>query len=656
MGYHNPYPRPLIPTDTDPAAVDFRAFYPYTPNEVKHRKRTTSAQLKVLEGVFKKDTKPNATLRNDLALELGMTARGVQVWFQNRRAKEKVKGGKGQAGANKSASEAIDELQDDGPHVKDEAASDSLAQSHNRDSAADEVDAFSRSPDSNSSSASPPQLHLITDANNFPWQNSPVEPTPDSATLPIRPPVNTFVSNSNISTDFYPPRRGSLPANAFPHLAPSLGSPSVDSFDPLVRRCSVDASLQRLANNPFASLARAKNSALFGPGVGVAIPGTTIRHHHQFNRLPYGYHPRRVASSSFASMPQHASMRRLSMDSRPTRLTSLSRTHQSESPSPITPYNAAIRVSLPDQRLYTLSSRPLASPIPGPLPSPGFSFGAASTPSMASPSSGDSERNSPDSLRSFTFRGEEHDDDSATSPSYDAYSRFGSIASIATSESSVNSSYYAEIGGPAVSQLAKERRDSCASGHFIGMLSGLNVEGQVEQMQNSVGYASQEEYSFPNAMELVTSTDVHRHQQQQQVNYPSPTSTITSRDSPHNASVTVGTPNVPISTSSELAFALESKPDQVTRQDQYLVHGGSEQQVDNAYYAAQAQQQQAQEQKIQLSELTYPPSEFSEAYANGVHQQHLDYMAGYNSSGGYADPLSTMDNGMQSVDAFTAYT
>ncbi|KAF9049879.1 homeobox domain-containing protein, partial [Panaeolus papilionaceus] len=50
----------------------------------KHRKRTTSAQLKVLEAIFKKDTKPNASLRTELAAQLDMTARGVQVWFQNR--------------------------------------------------------------------------------------------------------------------------------------------------------------------------------------------------------------------------------------------------------------------------------------------------------------------------------------------------------------------------------------------------------------------------------------------------------------------------------------------------------------------------------------------------------------------------------------------
>ncbi|KAF9451967.1 hypothetical protein P691DRAFT_662105 [Macrolepiota fuliginosa MF-IS2] len=82
---HNPH-FPLHLAPHDPAAVDFRAFYPYTPNEVKHRRRTTSSQLKVLETVFRVDTKPNATLRNDLAAELGMTARGVQVWFQNRSA------------------------------------------------------------------------------------------------------------------------------------------------------------------------------------------------------------------------------------------------------------------------------------------------------------------------------------------------------------------------------------------------------------------------------------------------------------------------------------------------------------------------------------------------------------------------------------------
>lgn len=331
-----------------------------------------------------------------------------------RRAKEKVKGGK----APKAGGETL----------KEEELPRSLKDDDEED---EEADALSQ--------ASPPQLHLITDATKFAWADSPVEPPPDSATFPIRPPPNPFLSSARgvaAATSDPHHRRGSLPATAFPPPHP------VDGFDPLLRRASVDASLQRLANNPFASLARAKNTALYGPGFGVAQPGAAAPSLRHYTRLPYGYpppssHPRR----SVAPVPQYGTTRRLSMDSRQTRLAAMA------SPAPHTPYDAVIRASLPEHHLFALSARALASPIPGPLPSPGFSFGAASTPSMASPSSGDSERNSPDSLRSFPFRSEELDED-ATSPTYDAYSRFGSIASVATSESSITSAYYADIGGP----------------------------------------------------------------------------------------------------------------------------------------------------------------------------------------------------------------
>ena len=70
-----------LPPGVDPAAVDFRTFFPYNPSEVKHRKRTTRSQLKVLEDTFKHETKPNATLRKTLAAQLEMTPRGVQVYF-----------------------------------------------------------------------------------------------------------------------------------------------------------------------------------------------------------------------------------------------------------------------------------------------------------------------------------------------------------------------------------------------------------------------------------------------------------------------------------------------------------------------------------------------------------------------------------------------
>jgi hypothetical protein len=266
------------------------------------------------------------------------------------------------------------------------------------------------------------------------------------------------------SNDLYH-RRGSLPANAFP--ADPSQSPHPDAFDPLVRRRSIDTSLQRLASNPFASLARAKNSALYGPGFGVSLPGRN----HQLNHSPYGHPPQRRGLSHLAAMPQHASLRRLSMDSRSVRIPS--RLNLSPSPSPLTPYNAVVRTSLPDH-LFPVPSRQVASPIPGPLPAPGFSFGAASDTSPT-PSSGDSERNSPDSLHSFTFRSEDNDEDGH----YEAYSRFGSIASIATSDSSVNSSYFSELGGAAVDHLvtsdvrAENRRSSWYVFIFNSYLTSL---------------------------------------------------------------------------------------------------------------------------------------------------------------------------------------
>jgi hypothetical protein len=54
-------------------------FYTYVPNTIKTRKRTTPAQLEILEGVFVSDKKPNAPRRKDLAKKLKMSPREVQV-------------------------------------------------------------------------------------------------------------------------------------------------------------------------------------------------------------------------------------------------------------------------------------------------------------------------------------------------------------------------------------------------------------------------------------------------------------------------------------------------------------------------------------------------------------------------------------------------
>lgn len=67
---------------------DFRPTF-YNPFEIKHRRRTSRAQQQVLEDAFSNNPKPNSTIRRVLAQKLEMTPRGVQIWFQNRRAKEK---------------------------------------------------------------------------------------------------------------------------------------------------------------------------------------------------------------------------------------------------------------------------------------------------------------------------------------------------------------------------------------------------------------------------------------------------------------------------------------------------------------------------------------------------------------------------------------
>jgi hypothetical protein len=61
----------------------------YNPFEIKHRRRTSRGQFKILEKAFIENPKPNGKIRQGLAESLSMSPRGVQVWFQNRRAKAK---------------------------------------------------------------------------------------------------------------------------------------------------------------------------------------------------------------------------------------------------------------------------------------------------------------------------------------------------------------------------------------------------------------------------------------------------------------------------------------------------------------------------------------------------------------------------------------
>merc|ERR1711890_64752 len=61
----------------------------YNPFYVKPRRRIPKNHKVILEKVFEFDQKPAASVRKKLSEQLQMDMRAVQVWFQNRRAKEK---------------------------------------------------------------------------------------------------------------------------------------------------------------------------------------------------------------------------------------------------------------------------------------------------------------------------------------------------------------------------------------------------------------------------------------------------------------------------------------------------------------------------------------------------------------------------------------
>lgn len=81
-----------LPTYETFHKLPFGEFSPnfYNPFQVKHRRRTTKEQYHTLEASYMENPKPTSNTRRKLSLQLNMTTRGVQVWFQNRRAKSKA--------------------------------------------------------------------------------------------------------------------------------------------------------------------------------------------------------------------------------------------------------------------------------------------------------------------------------------------------------------------------------------------------------------------------------------------------------------------------------------------------------------------------------------------------------------------------------------
>ncbi|GAA5875256.1 hypothetical protein JCM16303_000557 [Sporobolomyces ruberrimus] len=75
----------------------------------KRRRRTTPAELAILEQEYHLNQRPDQPERAKIALRLGMTNRAIQVWYQNRRQKDK-KDSSSNAGSSRGSSVASGDL------------------------------------------------------------------------------------------------------------------------------------------------------------------------------------------------------------------------------------------------------------------------------------------------------------------------------------------------------------------------------------------------------------------------------------------------------------------------------------------------------------------------------------------------------------------
>jgi len=150
--------------------VKFPGGFP-DPNNKKKRQRTSPDQLAILEQIFQTDKMPSQQTRVQLADQLGMSSRRVQIWFQNKRAK--VKRGKSSDGFQPPSSPSLDI--DDGGSPSSLTLSSSSCLSEPSSPVPDSSPLSSPSP---SSSPSPPSLSLLSNLT---------PPSPSSAVVPSSP-------------------------------------------------------------------------------------------------------------------------------------------------------------------------------------------------------------------------------------------------------------------------------------------------------------------------------------------------------------------------------------------------------------------------------------------------------------------------------------
>jgi hypothetical protein len=317
----HPYPGSYSdPFNTQPPReASVPAFYNYRPNEVKHRKRTTRAQTKILEEQFKSTDKPDAATRSELSIRLHMTPREVQVWFQNRRAKEKKL--RAQALAALNQDNEHEHLQSSTP--ENEPSSCAISPSAPTDS--DIPRALTQSP-FNDAETSSTRAMIANSASCSPSSDGPgslsIQPAPTVPVIPTLPRVVSVPAIPLISTAGAP-QPPSAPAT-------SIGTTPFMRFPVTAGPLAHRASLPHLRPAPYTveqSHQRSSSSPIF-----TLTPPSSVSD----NPSPSGTVP------SF-SQPQPR-------------------------------YNPTATYSKTPS--YVFPSRISQAPVSGPLPNPNYSFGA----------------------------------------------------------------------------------------------------------------------------------------------------------------------------------------------------------------------------------------------------------------------------------------
>ncbi|KZV79153.1 hypothetical protein EXIGLDRAFT_833079 [Exidia glandulosa HHB12029] len=397
MAGYDGYPQhmqlvPVVGGYVHPSAgfMDDVAFHSYYPNDVRHRKRTSRAQLIVLEAAFEEDQKPGPSIRMEISQQIGMTVRAVQVWFQNRRAKEKnLQKKQAQAIAHRNGKGSSDGGDDD-----DDAKNDGDAKLE------DLTDDLSLPADT---LTTPTEATVHPgDAHNTAKSN---RPSPQSVATPppASPPesVGTTRSTSEMSAPRSSPdlRRGSAPAVVSDvQGAEPLGPPDA------MRRQSLEMTFARMNAQPY--------------------PPQSMRH----AGPPSSFH----RSISRNQLAVNTDMRARPLARAPSGPAALASTYESQAPSAnpglmrthshpsvagwVNQQTAASAAAAASSGFHVRAPAP--QHLPGPLPAADFSFGAPPAPMDQA-------------FAERSGRLAYGREDEPESPSVgDAYSRYGSFASV----------------------------------------------------------------------------------------------------------------------------------------------------------------------------------------------------------------------------------